>query len=185
MMKENNSMLAHFQKPCKTLDWNSLNLSLCKRITWFRSAFEARISQKISCYLESENMDALFSMCYSALQHWYFGICRIFPAQIRVSGQPKYTWSTTRAEIAPPRWPDPSPARIGVSGPPKFVFPDCLVTLDRLTGPKSLLRASMSSDNWIPLERAQHEINIVITSGNSRGFLSVANSTNCIVCTIG
>ena len=51
MMKENNSMLVHFQKQCKIHDWNSLDFSMCKRITWFRWAIEARISQRVSCYL--------------------------------------------------------------------------------------------------------------------------------------
>ena len=66
-----------------------------------------------------------------------------------------------------------------------FVFPDSLVTLDRFTGLKSVLCASMSSKFWILLERVQHEIHIFITPGNSRGFVSVSNSTNCLVCMIG
>ena len=61
-----------------------------------------------------------------------------------------------------------------------FVFLDRLVTLDRLRGPKSLLRASMSRNFWIPLERVQNEIHILITSGHSRGFLSVSNKLPCL-----
>ena len=111
MMTENNSksMLVHFPKLCKTLDWNYLNFSLYWRITLFSlhsldgllKEVEARTSQKISCYLESENMDALISMCCSALQHWYFTLAELFPARIRVSR------------------PHGFPARIRVSRPPK------------------------------------------------------------------
>ena len=78
MMKENNSMLVHFQKLCKTLSWNSPNFALCRRTTWFWWALQASISQKVSCFLESENMDALISMCCSALQHWYFDFYVLF-----------------------------------------------------------------------------------------------------------
>ena len=63
-----------------------------------------------------------------------------------------------------------------------FVFPDRLVTLDRLIGPKSLLRVGMSSKIWISMERVLHEIYISITPRNSRG---VPNSTYSLVCTIG
>ena len=72
MMKEKTSMLAHFQKLCKTLNRNSLKFSLYRQITWFGWALEARITQNISCYHESENTDALISMCCSALQHLIF-----------------------------------------------------------------------------------------------------------------
>ena len=79
MIKENNSILVHFQTLCKPLNWNSLIISLYWRITWFRWALEARIGQKISCYLESENIDALITICCSALLYWYFRIGKTFP----------------------------------------------------------------------------------------------------------
>ena len=128
-------MLVHFQKLCRTLNWNSLNFSLCRLTTWFRWTLEARISQKISCYLESENMHALISMCYSALQHWYFCIGRTFPRsdscfrtlRIRVSGPPEKSISNDsllHASGGATPWiadilanPDPFLAWIRVFGP--------------------------------------------------------------------
>ena len=91
-MKEKNSMLVHFQKLCKTLSWNFPNFAWYRRTTWFRWALEARISQKVSCYLESENMDALISLCCSALQRGISASAELFIARIRVSEPPKYNF---------------------------------------------------------------------------------------------
>ena len=51
-----------------------------------------------------------------------------------------------------------------------FVFPDRLVTLDRLTGPRSPLRARMRSRFWFPLEMVRHKTHLFITLGNLQNF---------------
>ena len=70
-MKEINSMLVQFQKLCKNLNQNFLKYILDWRITWSTYNLATRISQKASCYLESENANALISFRCSALQWRY------------------------------------------------------------------------------------------------------------------
>ena len=62
---------------------------------------------------------------------------------------------------------------------------DHLVTFDKWTGPKPFLRAIRKSKIWISLERAWHMMHIFITTGDPERVLSVWNSADCLVYTIG
>ena len=179
MMTENHSMLVHFQRLCRTLNWNSLKFSLYWKIHSLDGLLKQGSARK---YFATWNQ--------KIWMHWFLCVllpciadfsasAELFPSQIRVSWPPEYTWSTARAEkTATQAWevdfqkdprnasggatpciaailanPDPFLARIRVSWPPEYTWSTVKAEIAPPCRPIIAYAADFESGSLLLLER--------------------------------